>query len=174
MYSSLSPRDSTLAFESEHLNDPTGAFSISTCDLASGAMHDISVHGTGDWRHPSWSPDGLWILHYRYGAATNGTTELFKMDPTGLGSVQLTHNDIDDFDPCWSPSGLLIAWSRGPFWDPEIWIANADGSNPHRLVPGTFPAFSPDGLHIVFVDVRSQDGIDLHRIGIDGSGYAPF
>jgi TolB protein len=174
MSSSLSPRDSALAFESEQFNDPRGVFSIWTCELATGAMHDISVHGTGDWRYPRWSPDGRWILHSRYGVAKNPTTELFVMDPSGAGSVQLTHDDVDDDFPCWSPSGLLIAWARGYPWDPEIWLANADGSNPHRLVRGNYPTFSPDGSHIAFVDPSSKDGIDLHHIGIDGTGYAPY
>lgn len=170
VFSSVSPADTALAFESPE-GEPWGPSSIWIKDLQSGVERDISVHGTGEWRQPRWSPDGRWILHYRYGPSGSGATELFKMDPTGSISIRLTQNDKHDIQPCWSPSGSTIAWTHDALDEPTIWIANADGSSARPLVRGLYPGFSPDGVWIVFVDPYSRDGKDLHRIRTDGTGY---
>ena len=57
----------------------------------------------------------------------------------------------------------------------EIWLADADGSNPTRLTrgPGRWqgsPRWSPDGRSIAF-DSQAENGhVDIWTIGVDGSG----
>jgi serine/threonine protein kinase len=68
----------------------------------------------------------------------------------------------------WSPDGQRLLFTSGP----DIYEANADGANPHKLVTSQgnqfCPAFSPDGKRIRF-SVR-QHGVDsLWEMRVDGS-----
>ena len=66
-----------------------------------------------------------------------------------------------------------IAFASLAPWDLDVFIANADGSNPHPLA--SHPdldynaAFSPDGQWIVFTSHRNGSA-DLYRVHPDGSG----
>jgi eukaryotic-like serine/threonine-protein kinase len=75
----------------------------------------------------------------------------------------------------YSPDGRRIAFQSGAGDREEVWLADAEGSNPTRLTrgPGSWqgsPCWSPDGRTIVF-DSRSDDGqFDIWTIEVDGSG----
>jgi WD40-like Beta Propeller Repeat len=77
--------------------------------------------------------------------------------------------------PAWSPDGRLIAWINAN----ELWVMNADGSQPRRLAPGPLPetydsspSWAPDGSRIVFATNRSPSGLAV--INRDGTGLAPI
>ena len=70
-------------------------------------------------------------------------------------------------------ANYTIAFASLAPWDLDVFIANADGSNPHPLA--SHPdldynaAFSPDGQWIVFTSHRNGSA-DLYRVHPDGSG----
>lgn len=75
-------------------------------------------------------------------------------------------------EPSWSPDGSRIAFRGGAFPDVDIWLADADGSDPVRLVDhptaDDYPVWSPDGTRLAFVSNR--DGVwKLYVIDTDGS-----
>ncbi|CAN5290465.1 S9 family peptidase [soil metagenome] len=83
--------------------------------------------------------------------------------PVGDGKPrQLTHADISDGDPVWSPSGREIAFvtnrSEGREWNSvsEIWVVPASGGDERPVISGDTAAFgspswSPDGSKIAVV-----------------------
>ncbi len=94
-------------------------------------------------------------------SSRDGDPEIFRLNPAvcvpGLDcpAIQLTFNGADDSTPALSPDGGRIAFAS--FRDSgysEIYVMNADGSNPVRLtyngVRDSEPAWSPDGSRIVF------------------------
>ena len=99
-------------------------------------------------------------------------TEIFEMRPDGSGATQLTHNTaVTDLSPDWSPEGSKIAFtSHQPgSVNFDIYIMNADGSNPERLTrspDGEFePTWSPDGSQIAFErDISLAEGVELPNI----------
>jgi serine/threonine protein kinase/Tol biopolymer transport system component len=84
---------------------------------------------------------------------------------------------FDDREPSYSPDGRRVAFGSTRSADTrELWIANADGTNPIQMTrgPGTgvgSPRWSPDGARIVY-DSRNDAGTrDLWIV--DVSGGAP-
>ena len=82
--------------------------------------------------------------------------------------------DIVGHDGAWSPDGRHLLFFRVS----DIYQANDDGTNPHKLltVSGTplLPRFSPDGTRIRFTIQRSQNNsYSLWEIRADGSDLHP-
>jgi len=113
--------------------------------------------------NPSWSADGKTIRFGRY---------LFQAD--GSGQTELPRNV--PANGIWSPDGKRIAFAHidsspanGTDANAGLWVVNADGSNPRRVVrcaAGSNPAWSPDGRRIAFRRFNS----DLYVANADGSG----
>ena len=89
-----------------------------------------------------------------------GWTELYKMDPLGIQSTQLTALKTTLQGVSWSWNNKQLATVRYRGIDAfhghnDIWIVNADGTNGHWARTQTFPydvsdpSYSPDGSRIV-------------------------
>ena len=79
--------------------------------------------------HPSWSPDGSKIL-FDADYDDDGFYEIYTMNLDGTEITRLTFNAANDQFADWSPDGSQIAFSsdRNGNWD--IFIMDADGSQP--------------------------------------------
>ena len=76
--------------------------------------------------------------------------DVWSINADGTGLTRLTQSSWPEFDATWSPDGTRIAFRSQRDGDPEIWLMNADGSEPHRLARGLSPAWSPDGSKIAY------------------------
>lgn len=128
-----SPDGKRIAFDTPH-RDESGANLIWLINPDGTELSDISMHGTGEWRDPDWSPDGEYMVHLRFLDGTFGE-EVFIMDSLGSNAQRLTQNSENDRAPVWSPNGEWIAWSvlyEGKEWG--LWIMRSDGSNQKELL----------------------------------------
>jgi Tol biopolymer transport system component len=84
----------------------------------------------------------------------DGDSEIYVSEIDGSKQQNLTQSpDTGDADPAWSPDGTRVAFVR----DFEIWVMNADGSEPRQLTAGppedfldSKPVWAPDGARISF------------------------
>src|SRR5215212_467671 len=60
---------------------------------------------------------------FRY---TNGTAEIYTINPGGGGKTQITHNNKAEFSPSYSPNGKKIVFVSG-YVNEEIYTIDASG-----------------------------------------------
>ncbi|PYP18739.1 MAG: hypothetical protein DMD54_04535, partial [Gemmatimonadetes bacterium] len=95
----------------------------------------------------------------------DGDFDIYVMNPDGSDVVQLTHNDVDEYLPLWSPDGRQITFGRCNDTGCDVVVIDADGSNERTILHGGFPgAWSPDGNRIAL----GADGVYI--VNVDGSG----
>jgi uncharacterized repeat protein (TIGR01451 family) len=127
-------------------------------------------------------------------SARDGNLEIYVMDESGAGQLNITNNSSADVDAAWSPDGTRIAFARATAHF-DIWVMDADGSGATNLTPmandgngntGIEPAWSPDGTRIAYTDGHeiwsmAPDGSDKTNltatapaVGIEkGAAYSP-
>jgi Tol biopolymer transport system component len=127
-------------------------------DAATGQTRVLARGGRGDFEQPTFSPDGDRILFSRF-ANRPFRWDLYQV-PVDGGNISLVRQGGGY--ATFSPDGrtmvfrrfLTISPGRNSFTSgPELWLANADGSEPHRLEDGTFsdnPTWSPDGSRLAY------------------------
>jgi TolB protein len=130
---------------------------------------------------PAWSNDGEQIS---FVSDLNGNFELFVMNHDGSNPHQLTEAGLQIGTPDWSPDGTMILFtvSEDGFSDKgEIAIIRSDGSGYQKLSalgPGYAPAWTDDGLNIIFSSNRTghfeiyladRDGNSLQQITRSGT-----
>lgn len=150
-----------------------------------------------------WSQDGGFFLapeiyyHQASGNSETGTSHLLRYNiSNGTWDDLSTANDVEDVEGRYSPQWESIAFAR-KFLNEEnwsfgrqIWIMNADGSNPHAITDEPDYnhydlAWSRDGSMLAYVrfnQSKLSDPPELWMINPDGSnplqlvigGYSPL
>lgn len=124
---------------------------------------------------PSWSADGRTIAYVSYRNYIASILRAFIFEGRGDNMTRtLTGNFAA---PSYSRDGTKIAYAGMRGGNAEIYVANADGSNPRRLTssPGvdTAPTWSPTGREIAFTSDRTgaqriwimdEDGLNVRRL----------
>jgi TolB protein len=80
------------------------------------------------------------------------------MDINGKNARNLTTVPSAESFPTWSPDGTMIAFVSGRSGNRDLWVMNADGTEPTRLTDSpeidTTPCWSPNPFKIVFASER--------------------
>jgi Tol biopolymer transport system component len=101
----------------------------------------------GSWISLDVSPDGKTILFELLG-------DLYTVAIAGGEAKRITDGMPFDSQPRYSPDGSSIVFISDRDGDENLWIAKADGSDPHALTKGKnnvfrSPEYTPDGKYVV-------------------------
>ncbi|MGQ0767433.1 MAG: S9 family peptidase [Gemmatimonadota bacterium] len=162
---------------------PTGDTHIFVVSADGGSPRQIT---SGNWDHgaPQWMPDGKTIVFtadrvaepdYRWRQG-----DIYAVDVASGNIHRLTSRNGPDNQPTPSPDGRLIAYTgfdstRASYQASELYVMNADGSNPRRLTnsdrsPGAI-VWAADGSGIYYT-LDSEGARNLHFVTLSGQERA--
>ena len=161
-----SPDGSKIVFRT----DDVGISSLVVLTLSTDERQVISQNG---W-NPTWSPDGTHIAYVAASPRHPGNTDIYVMRADGSDPHRLIDSGGSDYFPYWSPDGTSIVFTADRNGGPDIFRADADGSDVVDLTANS-PAqdasygWTPDG-HIVFLSNRTgTDEMFVYFMNADGS-----
>ena len=148
-----------------------GSFSLWQVPAAGGAV--TPLHAGGDNAYsPAISRRGN-LLAYTHGTGKWNIVRLdLKLSAAKDEAGQILSSNEQDSSPQFSPDGARIAFQSWRSGAQEIWICNADGSDPLQLtsfggaLTGS-PRWSPDGREIAF-DSRPDGRPHIYIVSPDG------
>jgi len=125
----------------------------------------LSLARVGD---PQVSPDGRLVAYSVQTIDVPGNrkiTQIYVAPVEGGAERQITQAGQDNERPRWSPDSKQIAFISDRGGTSQIWLMNADGSNPAEVTNLSTEAggelFAPDGKRLVFTsEVYPQCGAD--------------
>ncbi len=132
--------------------------------LARGETREIDfTTDEGTWLSVDISPDGAWIAFDLLG-------HIYRVPSGGGDAEPLTQNSgvAVNYHPRYSPDGTAIAFISDRAGQTNLWVMNADGSNPRAVftdgsVRASIPSWTPDSRYLV---VRRDE---ITRPGQSGS-----
>ncbi|MFI0372317.1 protein kinase [Actinomadura sp. 1N219] len=125
---------------------------------------------------PSFKDDPMWSSTNQivFWSRQTGDEQIYTLDPNRPGTpwTRVTKDGTRSVDPEWSPDGRKIAFTRGPDERSNIWVMNADGTDPHAVTTGTEddmdPAWSRDGRWLCYVRGPVGNPV-VHAVRANGS-----
>ncbi len=168
---SWSPDGSQLVFQRAEGNESTELYLM---NADGSGLINLTRHPGDDWS-PAWSPDGRQIAFY---SDSSEGMALYLMDladfvsgESDLKAVMIPDTQFGAW-PSWSPNGNQIAYRQELPGNDEIFVINADGSNPVNLTQHSAndlsPDWSPDVNTIIFESMRDGN-YEIYAIEPDGT-----
>jgi Tol biopolymer transport system component len=172
---------------------PLSPFEIYTARTDGSDLRQLTHNGAYN-AESTVSPDGSRIV---FTSTMDGDLELYTMNIDGTDLRRITHRVGYDGGAFFSPDGRLLVWRAGYPETPadsldyltllrqgmvrpakvELWVANADGSDPRQIThlggANFAPYFHPDGRRIIFSSnfpSPHSGAFDLYLVNLDGTG----
>jgi Tol biopolymer transport system component/imidazolonepropionase-like amidohydrolase len=154
---------------------PAEGFTLKTAETIEFSTDEVT------WMQVDVSPDGRTIVFDLLG-------DLYTLPIGGGEATRIVGGLSFESQPTWSPDGKSIAFLTDRTGVENLWVANADGSNPRAVSKDTktndrpqimaSPAWTPDGEFIVVSKSRPPDpgtfGLFMyHRDGGTGVRVGP-
>ncbi len=144
---------------------------LNTVDVATGEIKTLIDSGQNLW--PVWSPDGSKIAYYA--ADANNSTDIFTINIASGAITNLTNDTFKNARPEWSPDGSEIVFMSDRDGNSNLYVMNADGSDPRRLTDtpenDTSPAWQPVFVNINFAanPLLGQGALQIESQNINAS-----
>ncbi len=157
----------------------TGHQTIVVKDLTGGASHRFSTRHTLNMT-PSFSPDGSTLAF----ASGDDGTDIYTVAPLSNGAptrITVGPGSTASTNPTYSPDGRQIAFTSDRLGHAEVYIMDADGTNPDLLTTASTgeqpyrsdPDWSPDGRRVAFQS-RVSGEFQVMTVNLRDRSVQPF
>ncbi|HXV86093.1 MAG TPA: BTAD domain-containing putative transcriptional regulator [Gemmatimonadales bacterium] len=128
----------------------------------------------------AWSPDGRRLIYASRRLLQDGRGYAYRLAvvdlETGVSRVFATEESSQALRAAWSPDGTRIAYVAAQDRATDVFVADADLTNPRNVsrhpAADHSPSWSTDGDHLAFVSERAG-GPDVYTVRPDGSDLRP-
>ena len=148
-------------------------FASSSRDSITWQLYRVNVDGSqlrrithDDCSHyqAAWSPVSHWLA---VDTGCNGSSDIDLLDAETGTLKPIVALAAAKWAAAWSPSGDHLLFTAGTDkTDRAIYIVDANGSAPHRLIEGNSAYWSPDGSQILF---NTLSGRTLYVVNANGT-----
>lgn len=124
---------------------------------------------------PVFSPDGRTIA---FDSGRSGNADIYVMDVDGSNQRRVYGTPAIEEVPTFSPDGRFIAFDRitrgASFFRQDVVVTDINGSGEVLIGEGSYPAYTPDGKEILYVDGDGQLTYVAAPTGIHSGRSVPF
>jgi Tol biopolymer transport system component len=167
-----------IAFMSSR-DGPFSVYVISLVQGDAGAVKRISV-STNQQEFPAMGGTNKVSYTESFPVGANTQDEIMSANEDGTGVTNLTNNPAADTTSTYSRDGTKIAFAsdRAVAGQFQIWIMNADGSNPTQATTSAgknrfHPSFDLAGEHLIYTG--EVGGVrNMFIANVDGTGETPL
>jgi TolB protein len=135
----VSPDGRFIVFErfNSPLSRPRFGLALFVMNVDGTGLHRVTPWNLHAGDNPDWSPDSSRILFRSKVDVNDERSQFYTVRPDGTGQTQLTHFPFTHsrlFSASFSPDGSQIVFAKADRKGRgDIWLMNADGSNPHPV-----------------------------------------
>jgi TolB protein len=135
----MSPDGRFIVFErvNSPLSRPRFGRALFVVKVDGSGLHRVTPWSLHAGDNPDWSPDSSRILFRSNEEVNDERSQYYTVRPDGSGLTQLTHFPFTHrrlFSATFSPDGSQIVFGKADAKGRgDIWMMNADGSNPHLV-----------------------------------------
>jgi Tol biopolymer transport system component len=135
----MSPDGRFIVFERANspLSHPRFGRALFVMNADGSGVHRVTPWTLSGGDNPDWSPDSSRILFRSNEDVNDERSQYYTVRPDGTGLTQLTHFPFTHrrlFSATFSPDGTQIVFAKADAKGRgDVWIMNADGSNPHPV-----------------------------------------
>lgn len=123
--------------------------------------------------HPHWAPDGKSIVFLANRPESKSFFDLCVMDLETGEKRYLTQKENVNPDAVFSPDGQMIAFTVNGKNGKELFTIKTDGTERNKIsktYSAYFPAWSPDGRRVAFLEGPNRNELALYVAGAKGGG----
>jgi Tol biopolymer transport system component len=149
-FAQVSPDGRYIAFERTNspLVRPRLAHAVFVMNADGSGVHRVTPWSLHAGDNPDWAPDSSRILFRSKEDVDDERSQYFTVRPDGSDLTQLTHFPFAHrrlFSAAYSPDGQRIVFARADTKGRgDVWIMNADGSDPHPVLTAAPWDSAPD------------------------------
>ncbi|MBQ6529284.1 MAG: PD40 domain-containing protein, partial [Clostridia bacterium] len=156
-----------------------GRTEVDVYTIPASGGEETRLTGGGFNDGPEYSPDGK---HIWFNSTRSGLMQIWRMNRDGSEQTQMTDTHRQNWFGHISPDGKKVVYlsyraddleaaEHLPNMQVELWMMNADGSSPHRLLSlfggqGSINvnSWAPDSRHIAFVSYELLPGNSIRTV----------